>query len=275
MTASGPTPEAPPFYSRPSLHVEMYDVLEREVPGGDDIGFLRDLARRVGGPVLELGCGTGRVTVPLAEAGIPIVGLDRSRPMLDVAEERRRSLPPDVRRRLRFVEGDMADFRLGRRFGLVFAAFRVFMALPDPESQRAALATIRRHLRPGGSLVLDLFDPRLDLLAEPSRSLREIDEGRHPVTGRLVRVTAVERVNDPVHQRFSERWRFREIDDDGSIVREESETLVLRWTYRHELQHLLELAGFEPIAEYSDYAGSPPAYGNEIIVVARRPGGDR
>ena len=146
---------------------------------------------------------------------------------------------------------------------------------PTRRAQRAALATIGATCGRAGSLVLDLFDPRLDLLAEPSRSLREIDEGRHPLTGRLVRVTAVERANDPVHQRFSERWRFREIDDDGSIVREESETLVLRWTYRHELHHLLELAGFEPIAEYSDYAGSPPAYGNEIIVVARRPGGNR
>ncbi len=95
------------------------------------------------------------------------------------------------------------------------------------------------------------------------------------MTGRLVRVTAVERTNDLVAQRFTERWRFREIDDDGTIVREEHETLVLRWTYRHELHHLLELAGFEPVAESSDYAGSPPAYGNEIIVVARRPGRSR
>ncbi len=275
MTAPGPTSAAPAFYSRRGLHVEMYDVLEREVPGGDDVGFFRDLALRAGGPVLELGCGTGRVTVPLAEAGISLVGLDRSRPMLDVAEARRRSLPSDVRRRLRFVEGDMRDFRLGRRFGLVFAAFRVFMALPDPADQRATLATIRRHVRPGGLLALDLFDPRLDLLVDASRSIREIAEGRHPVTGRLVRVTAEERVNDLVHQRFTERWRFREIADDGTIVREESETLVLRWTFRHELHHLLELAGFEPVAEYSDYAGAPPAYGNEIIVVARRPGGDR
>jgi SAM-dependent methyltransferase len=269
MTSAASATSDPAFYSRPSLHVEVYDEWCREVPGGDDVGFFRRLATAANGPVLELGCGTGRVTVPLAEAGISIVGLDRSRPMLDMADRRRRSLAPDVQRRLRFVEADMRDFRLGRRFGLVFAAFRVFMALPDPTSQRAALATIRRHVRPGGLLVIDVFDPRLDLLTDDPRPAR-VDEVRHPVTRRLVRMSVLDRVNDQVNQRFIERWRFTELDDRGVTVREEVETIVLRWTYRYELHHLLELAGFEVVAEHSDYAGSSPVYGNEIIVVARR-----
>jgi SAM-dependent methyltransferase len=210
------------------------------------------------------------VTAPLAAAGITIVGLDRSRPMLDVAERRRRSLPPNVRHRLRFVEGDMRDFSLGRRFGLVFAAFRVFMALPDPASQRAALATIRRHVRPGGQLVIDTFDPRLDRMTDEPQPAREIDVVRRPGTDHRVRVSVLDRVNDQVNQRLTERWQFTELDDRDGILREEVETLVLRWTYRYEIHHLLELAGFELVAEYSDYAGSPPAYGNEIIVVARR-----
>ncbi len=273
MTSAASAAPDPAFYSRPSLHVEVYDEWYGEVPGGDDVGFFRELALATGGPVLELGCGTGRVTAPLAEAGMTIVGLDRSRAMLDVAERRRRSLPPDVQHRLRFVEADMQDFRLGRRFGLVFAAFRVFMALPDPTSQQAALATIRRHVRPGGLLAIDTFDPRLDLLTNEPRPSREIDEVRHPATGRLVRISVLDQVNDQVNQRFTARWRFAELDDREGTVREEIEALVLRWTYRPELHHLLELAGFEVVAEYSDYAGSPPAYGNEIIVVARRRAG--
>jgi SAM-dependent methyltransferase len=268
-SAASETPDTP-FYSQPGLHVEIYDELHREIPGGDDVGFFRELAASARGPVLELGCGTGRVAVPLAEAGISVVGLDRSRSMLDVAERRRRSLPSEVRRRLSFVEADMQDFRLGRRFGLVFAAFRVFMVLPDPASQRAALATIGRHVRPGGLVAIDVFDPRLDLLTVEPGPPRAIGEVRHPLTGNLVRVTALDRVNDHVSQRFTEHWRFAELDDREGTIREEVETLVLRWTYRCELHHLLELAGFEVAAEYSDYAGSPPAYGHEIVVVARR-----
>ncbi len=66
------------------------------------------------------------------------------------------------------------------------------------------------------------------------------------------------------------RFRFTETDADDRVIQEEDEELMLRWTYRYELWHLLELAGFEPVAEYSDYAGAAPTYGNEIIAVARR-----
>jgi SAM-dependent methyltransferase len=270
-----PPTDPPAFYARPSLHVETYDALAREVPGGDDIGFFRRLAETTQGPVLELGCGTGRVAVPLAEAGHRVVGLDRSRAMLDLAERRRRSLQPDVRRRLRFVEADMTDFELGSRFGLVFAAFRVFMCLLDPASQRAALGQIRRHLRPDGLLVLDLFDPLLDRITPGPQPSREVDEVRHPDTGRRVRVVTLGRVHDPLGQWMTEDWRFTELDDDDRVLREEVETLTLRWTFRYELHHLLALAGFEVTAEMSDYAGSRPAYGREIIVVARRDGSRR
>lgn len=261
---------APRFYERRSLQVEAYDAANPTVPGGDDVGFLGRLAGEVGGPVLELGCGTGRVAIPLAEAGFEVVGLDLSAPMLAIADAKRRSLPSDVRRRVRFVEADMRDFRLRRRFGLAFAAFRAFQHLLEPADQRAALAAVRRHLRPGGLLVLDVFDPKLRWV-EQDATWEEVDDTRHPLTGRLVRRSAIDRVNDPLVQRSSILFRLEELEDDGSVVREEIEELVLRWTYRHELWHLLELEGFEPVAEYSDYAGSPPRYGGEIIAIARKP----
>jgi SAM-dependent methyltransferase len=151
-----------PFCALDSLHVSVYDAMHTNVPGGDDFGFYREVAEQSGGPVLELGAGTGRLAIPLAEAGYEIVGIDRSAPMLRVAEAKRRAMSPAVRRRLRFVEGDMTGFRLGRRFGLAFAAFRVFMSLLDPAAQRACLAAVRRHLRPLGLLAIDVFDPLLD-----------------------------------------------------------------------------------------------------------------
>ena len=271
LTMAGSIPPAPDFYLRPGLHVETYDAQHETIPGGDDVSFFRGLAERAGGPVLELGCGTGRVAIPLAEAGFQVVGLDRSAPMLAMAAERRHVLPAVVRRRLRFVEGDMTDFRLARRFALAFAAFRVFMALPDEQSQRSALFAIRRHLRPGGLLALDIFDPRLDLLTPEPRAPTERREFRHPTTGNTVVASVMSRTNDPVAQRFTQRWRFAEESPGGTQVREEFEDLTLRWTYRYEMRHLLELSGFEPIAEYSDYGGSPPAYGGEQIWLARRP----
>jgi SAM-dependent methyltransferase len=262
-----------PFYTRPGLHVDVYDSLHGSgIPGGDDLAFFRRLAEDSGGTVLELGAGTGRLAIPLAAAGIDIVGLDRSRAMLDVAEAKRRSLPREVCRRVSLVEGDMTDLRLGRRFGLVFAAFRVFMALLDPEAQRRALSGIRPHLRPGGLVAIDLFDPRLDRLVPDLADPGELREAVHPATGRRVVVRIGDRVNDPVRQVFRQQWRFTELDRDGTTVREEEEELSLRWTYRWEMRHLLELEGFQPVAEYSDYAMSPPAYGGEQIWVARKAG---
>lgn len=259
------------FYDHPSLHVEVYDALFVDgVPGGDDVAFFRRLALESGGPVLELGAGTGRVAIPIAAAGVEIVGLDRSRAMLAMANRKRAALPHEVRRRLRFVEGDMAHLRLGRRFGFVFAAFRVWMALLEVADQRRALAGIRRHLRPGGTLAIDVFDPRLDRVVDGPMTEEEHRDVIHPVTGNAVHVTIGGRTNDAIRQVFTQRWQFTERDATGAVIRDEQEELALRWTYRHEFHHLLELEGFEPLHELSDFAGSAPAYGQEQIWVARR-----
>lgn len=260
---------APTFYARESLQVEVYDALNTDIPGGDDVSFFAELARRSVAPTLELGCGTGRITVPLAESGIRIVGVDSSRAMLVRAEARRAALAPDARSRLQLVEAEMTTLALPYTFGLVFAAFRVFMSLRDPGAQRAALARIWSHLTPRGLLVIDVFDPLLDRFTPGRRPGREV-EVRHPKTGNMVRIIGAGRINDPVHQRFTEEFTFREIDSSGQVLREEVDTMSLRWTYRQELHHLLELANFDVEGEISDYASSPPAYGGEIIVLARR-----
>ena len=94
------------------------------------------------------------------------------------------------------------------------------------------------------------------------------DELTHPVNGTRVEVDVVLRSVDPVSQVFSETWRFRELDGDA-LVREEHEVLRLRWTYRQEMRYLLELCGFEVVAEYSAFDRSPPRYGDELLFVAR------
>lgn len=263
-----------PFYQRAGLNVESYDAIVPDVPpGGDDLAFITALAKETGGPLLELACGTGRLTIPLAEAGFEIVGLDRSGAMLAVARTKAQVLGAPVRERLRFVEADMATFDLPERFGLAFAVFRGFMLLVDVEAQLAALAAARRHLRPGGLLVLDLFDPRLDLLHPGTVMPPRVISGEL-ASGTRVEASPGQRTVDPVRQVFEEPWRFVERDAAGTILRDERELLTMRWTYRHEMHHLLTLAGFDDLREYGDYAGGSPAYGAEQIWVARRPEAD-
>ncbi len=270
-----PTGGNPGFYWRESLNVETYDLRHppamEGTPIAGDVAFFEHLAQETGGPVLELACGTGRVALTLAEAGLDVTGLDRSEPMLALAREKLAAAPREVAERLTLVHGDMATFDLGRTFGLVVIAFRSFQSLLTPELQASCLRAAHAHLRPGGLLALDLFDPLLDKCA-PGATPFEHSISRGDVwlpSGHAVRVTVTSRDVDPLTQVMRETWRFTETDPGGTVVRVQDEDLRLRWTYRHELRYLLALGGFTVEAEYSDFAGSPPTYGRELILVAR------
>lgn len=260
-----------PFYST-DLNTQTYDLgVGRGGPGSDDdVPFYRDLAAASGPRVLELGCGTGRVTIALAQAGLAATGLDRSPGMLREAASKLAPLDHAARARLSFVEGDMTDFALGATFDSVLIPARGFAFLLTPEAQRACLERVFEHLRPAGVLSIDLFDPRLDLCVPGVRGGRT-ETTSDPTTGRMIRVEVVSRHNDTVAQVLREAWRFTEIDPSGIVRRVEEEELVLRWTYRYEMRHMLALAGFDQVVEYSDFAGSPPAYGGEQVWVCRRP----
>lgn len=270
MTRSGPEP----FYATDDLGTETYDALASvRVEGSSvegDVEFYRATARRTGGPILDVGCGTGRVTIPQAEDGFEVVGIDLSKAMLRRAEARRAVLDAGVAARLSFVQADMTDFDLGRSFALIVVPFRVFQFLLDPGAQRAALAAFRRHLAPEGELVVDLFDPRLDLCLPEMKPPTQRDTVRHPVTGRDVTVERLSRQNDPSAQVLTELWEMTELEADGRPIRSVRETLSLRWTYRWEMRHLLELTGFEVLAEHGDFRGAPPTYGREQVWVVRR-----
>jgi ubiquinone/menaquinone biosynthesis C-methylase UbiE len=259
------------FYKQGGINAETYDTRTGGFAG--EIDFYVAHAKASGGSVLEVACGTGRVTWPIARAGVSIVGIDLAPGMLEMAEQKRQQETREVSNRVRFVRGDMTSFDLGEQFALAIIPFRAFLMLLTVEQQRQALGCIRRHLRPGGRLIIDIFDPRHDRLAQETfGERREVTDMRNPVTGHLVTVTVVERVNDRVQQRLRERWIFREAAADGTVVREEEEVLEIRWIFRYEMHHLFELSGFVVEEEQSDYLGAPPAYGLEQIWMARRAG---
>jgi ubiquinone/menaquinone biosynthesis C-methylase UbiE len=270
----------PRFYHQSGLLVTAYDALHPPDMAGSpiegDVGFYRSLAAEQGGPVLELACGTGRIALALAADGFDMVGVDRSRPMLAIAEAKRRVAGAGATR-VEFVEGDMRTVELGRTFGLAIIAFRSFASLLTVDDQRRCLSTVWRHLDSRGVLVLDLFDPRLDLCLPDPPDDYPHSRGRAllPDTGTTVEAEVTARHNDPLTQVLTETWRHTERASDGSILRQELDELVLRWTYRYELHHLLGLSRFDLVAEYSDFGKSPPAYGHELVIVARRrDGGD-
>jgi predicted O-methyltransferase YrrM len=261
-----------PFYSS-ALNAETYDLgVGRGGPGdeSDLAGYIR-IAQASGRRVLELGSGTGRVAIALARAGLDVVGVELFTPMLDQARANLATVPADVATRVRLIPGDMTTVVLAEIFDTVLIPARAFAFLFTPAAQQACLERVWSWLRPGGTLVIDLFDPRLDLCLPGTISGGRTETRVDPATGRLVRAEIVSRSNDALAQVLREHWRFTELDPDGTEVRTSDEELVLRWTYRFEMRHLLALAGFADIVEQSDFIGSSPAYGGEQVWTCRRP----
>ena len=259
------------FYEADSLHTEIYDVLGASLVAGSpvagDTDFYRRLAGETGGPILEVGCGTGRVAAALAADGHEVVGIDLSAPMLRLAEQRRAASSADVAARLSFQRADLATLDLGRDFALIVTPARVFQFMLTSAAQREALTALRTHLRPNGRLVLDLFDPLLDRVVPSAEVARRGGELVHPTTGNRVTWEVTGRRPDPARQLVVEDWTFNEIDASGEVLRTASEELTLRWSLRSEMRLLFELVGLAVVAEYGDFTGGPPAYGREQVWV--------
>ena len=226
-----------------------------------DIAFYCRLCDETDGPVLEIGCGTGRVSLALAEAGHDLVGIDLSEAMLTLARDK--VAAGGLEERIAFRREDMRDFDLGQRFGLVLVPYRTFLLLISPEDQRQALAAFRRHMTDDARLVLHLFDPDMSMLLPGSTIPRAHLFGSDCFNGRKVEALLQETDFDHVAQHRCDHWRYRAFDDAGAVVEEEMLTLSLRWAFRWEMHHLLALAGFTVEGEYSDFDGAAPAYGKE------------
>ena len=159
-------------------HPEEYD---REHLGDDeDIGFYLSLTRRLAPrKVLELGCGTGRITLPLAQLGFDVVGLDNQPEMLQKAEERRRQAPSEIRQRLQFIAGDMRTWSTGSDFDLILIPASSITHVLSLEDQLAVWKTCHENLQPGGRLLVEATMPNMASFADsfgvPPRTPVEID----------------------------------------------------------------------------------------------------
>ena len=176
--------------------------------------------------------------------------------------------PASLQQHLTLIHQDMSQLNLGRRFGLVFVPARSFQHLLTIDLQRQALEAFHRHLEPTGRLVLHLFDPRLDLLIDPSIRQSELS-GTHPETGRRYTGEVLRTRFDHLDQVRRDLWRYTEIVPNGEVLAQDTREMALRWTYRWELYHLLRRCGLAVEAEYSDFGCGAPTYGKELILVAR------
>lgn len=230
-----------------------------------DIPFYVDLARAAGPRVLELACGTGRLLGPLIDAGFDVTGVDASAAMLAVARDKLVSQPKLIHARMEAFEADGP-------FDLAIIAFRSFQHVTDPALQRKTLQRAHAHLRDGGRLVIDLFDPRFEYIAPGAASpiaAREVVDAK---TGHTLRRSMVERVNDPLAQTVCDVMRVEELDASGAVIDAIETSWALKWATQTEMRYLFELTGFAVEHLYGDFQRGLPAYGKEQIWVVCKEG---
>jgi SAM-dependent methyltransferase len=249
----------------------FYDDDYQALGRSEDVALYVELARRAGGPVLEMGCGSGRVLLPTARAGVEVAGVDASPRMLERLRRRLAEEPEEVSRRVRLAEGDLTApdvAALGEaRFALVTAPFRVIQHLVGRDEQRAWLAAVARLLAPGGELVFDVFQPQFDEVADgPAGS---VDVEREEPGGRRVR-RVVWVSHHPEVQTFDLRFEWLVEGPDGASRSTRKAETTVRWFTRYELENLLELAGFEVIEVWGGFDRRPHGPGAEEIVVRAR-----
>jgi SAM-dependent methyltransferase len=214
----------------------------------EDLLFYREMARRNGGPILELMCGSGRLLLPLVEEGLPLTGVDSSPAML--ARAQARLAAAGHAGRVTLIQADVRDADLpAGHFALAFVAVNSFMHLAGIPEQLAALAVARRALRRKGSLIIDLYNP------DPNRLLNEDNrlalEHTFEIEGRQVqKLVAVD--SDPASQLSYVTYLYDEIDSTGRLSRQQVQ-FTMRWLYRYELEHLLARAGFVLRHLYGSY----------------------
>jgi SAM-dependent methyltransferase len=260
---------------------EFADPVNYDIEDSSDTGvaFYSSLAQETGGPVLEIACGTGRVSIPIAQMGLAVTGLDIVPGMLDRARSKSAGLP------VRWIEGDARSFDLGEQFRLVFLTGNAFQAFLRRADLEALLERARAHLHDEGLLAFETRNPRWANLTHSEHDqseggiaqdqdglfayLETRNEEVHlrtyiDINGREVRVSntqAYDHVAQVLHWTGYRRW-YEGDQEQTKITR-----IAVRFTFPQELEALLHYNGFSIARQYGDWNLEPLTAGSRSIIV--------
>lgn len=253
-------------YTYDGMEAELYDRLD-ELSDFEDLAFYQWFVDTQEGPVLDLGCGTGRVLLPLVESGREVVGLDSSPAMLDLCAGRL----SEAGLTAELVGGDMRDFDLGGRlFSTILVPGFSIQLLLDDEDLAACLRCCRRHLAEGGQLILPtnlpwemIWDGRTECPLVERKAVEDGSQGERLVAWQGWSI-------DSVQQRLLLRNRIERCMQDGRVLQSEDKEMSIRWHLPHEMLQRLGSAGFTDVSVYGDFDFEPPdAESDSVIYLAR------
>ena len=210
-----------------------------------------------GRDIFEIGCGSGRIAIPMAMSGLNVTGLDNSKEMLNLCRIKKRKIGK-TSGRLRLLNRDMSDFDLGKRFDYIIMPYRTFMHMLTQAEQRSCLATVKNHLAPGGTFILDTWLPKPSSL-NSLHGLGSIKPaGRFSIPGTPFNLVHYHCASfDESRQLLLEEHMMQEVDEDGTVLRTVTLPLVRTWTTQREMQNLVQLCDFEVEAIFGDFDCNP------------------
>lgn len=220
-----------------------YDIEEGERSSAR-IAFYCELAKTIGGPVLEIACGSGLVTLAIAAQGLDVTGVDLARPMLEHARKKAEAQNLNIR----WVEADARSFELGKQFQFIYLTGNAFQAFLRREDQEALFASVKRHLAPEGVFAFETRNPSgHDLTNRPEE---EFDQSYTSVEGHQVSVSFTQRY-DPITQIMY--WTSYRRWNDGERDHKKETHIACRFTHPQELEALLHYNGFQTIQQYGNW----------------------
>ena len=232
---------------------EYYDLVHQGLPG--EAEFYVGQAVRIGGPTLEMGCGTGRIALPMAMCGVDVTGIDNSAAMLACCREKQRRVEP-LKGTLRLIQADIAALPIAASFDYIVMPYRTFMHLLTPAEQQACFQEARRCLAPDGVFLFNTWIPRIPTAAAAERQAEPHQVDSYDLEdGRIDHDFAV--TYDRDRQWMHERHLLREYDADGAELGTAALELVRRWTSPREIQVLAEAAGWAVEAIFGDFDCNP------------------
>jgi SAM-dependent methyltransferase len=237
-----------------------YD-LEETAPSAERIAFYCDLASEVGGPVLEIACGTGIIALPVAQRGLAVTGLDLARPMLEHA----RSKAEQAQLAITFVEADGRQFDLGQQFRFIYLTGNAFQAFLRREDQEALFANVKRHLAPEGVFAFDTRNPTghsLETTSEEEFWFRYTSvEGYEVAVSGTQEYDALAQI---LHWTSYRRWH------NGEQERTRITRIACRFTYPQELAALLHYNGLQIVQQYGNWQKEALEAGSSSIITLCR-----
>lgn len=256
----------------PNLYLQdahLYDLDDRDLLK-KDIPFYVEFAAKCGGSILELACGTGRITIPLAEAGYEIWAIELSDTMIEQFRLKMVKLSQTTAASIHLFQGDMSNFELGRKFSLVIVPYRSFQILQDETLEKACLERVYHHLEDGGYFIIDLGNFAKIEESEWESDKETLDWATEdPKTGNVVCRTHIKRGIDKKNQIVHIKKTYYVTKEDTSIERITKEASA-KYFHEDQIKTLLKSNGFKIVGEMGFYDGRPINDGSEFIFICQK-----